>query len=110
MCLRHSLSQLPGMLLARGDPRSYADKEKFTWARNPKWSHFYSYAGEIWEYLRDVVDRFNLRKYMKLNHEVTAASWDENKGVWEVTVKDLQSGVTFTDTAEVLINNAGVLK
>lgn len=47
---------------------------------------------------------------MKLNHEVTAASWNENKGVWEVTVKDLQSGVTFTDTAEVLINNAGVLK
>ncbi|KAK5065111.1 hypothetical protein LTR84_000947 [Exophiala bonariae] len=84
-------------------------RRKFTWARNPKWSHFYSYAGEIWEYLRNVVEQFTLRKYMKLNHEVMAASWDELRGVWEVTVRDLQNDVTFTDTAEVLINNAGVL-
>jgi glycerol-3-phosphate dehydrogenase len=47
---------------------------------------------------------------MKTSHEVTAASWDDGKGIWEVTVMDLQNGVTFVDTAEVLINNTGVLK
>lgn len=56
------------------------------------------------------MEQFGLRKYMKLNHEVTAASWNERDGVWEVTVRDLQSGVIFTDTAEILVNNAGVLK
>lgn len=47
---------------------------------------------------------------MKLNHEVVAASWDDDKGLWEVTVKNLLSGATFLDHAEILINNAGVLK
>ena len=49
-------------------------------------------------------------KYIKLKHEIIAASWDDKNGVWEVTVKDLKTGVTFVDTAEVLINNSGVLK
>ena len=83
---------------------------QFTWARNPNWSHFYSYAEEIWQYLRDIVDRFDLQKYMKLNHEVTAANWDDEKGVWEVQVKDLSTGSTFIDTGEILINGSGLLK
>lgn len=47
---------------------------------------------------------------MKLNHQVTGASWNEEEGVWEVSIKNLLTGQTFVDTAEVLINNAGVLK
>lgn len=47
---------------------------------------------------------------MKLNHEVVGATWDDEKGVWQVMVKDLVRGVTFLDTAEVLINGMGVLK
>lgn len=49
-------------------------------------------------------------QYMKLGHQVTHASWDDDKGVWQVTVEDLKGGTTFVDTAEVLINNSGVLK
>lgn len=47
---------------------------------------------------------------MKLNHQVTGASWNDKEGQWEVSVTDLQTGATFIDSAEVLINNAGVLK
>lgn len=47
---------------------------------------------------------------MKLNHEVVGANWDDEQGVWHVEVKDLVRGVTFLDTAEVLINGMGVLK
>ncbi|KAK2762350.1 hypothetical protein FQN54_001360 [Arachnomyces sp. PD_36] len=82
---------------------------QFSFARNPDWSHFYSYSEEIWDYLRDVTDRFDLRKHMKLSHEVVGATWDEEKGVWQVLVKDLVRGITFLDTAEVLINGMGVL-
>lgn len=49
-------------------------------------------------------------QYMKLGHQVTHASWDDDQGVWEVSVKNTQGGTTFIDTAEVLINNSGVLK
>ena len=88
----------------------WSDLVQFTWARNPNWSHFYSYSEEIWQYLRDIVDRFDLQKNMKLNHEITGAYWDEGKGVWEVHVKNLISGATFIDTAEILINGSGLLK
>jgi len=56
------------------------------------------------------VDRFDLQKYMTLNHEVTGAYWDNEKGVWEVHVKNLLNGTTFVDTAEILINGSGLLK
>jgi hypothetical protein len=49
-------------------------------------------------------------RYMKLRHRVTSATWNDDEGVWAVTVEDLQTGLTFVDTAEVLINNSGVLK
>jgi cation diffusion facilitator CzcD-associated flavoprotein CzcO len=82
---------------------------QFTWARNPNWTHFYSYATEIWQYLRDVVDEYNLEKYMKLKHEVIHALWNEEQGVWEVSVKNLSTGEVFIDTAEILVNGSGVL-
>ncbi|OQV05521.1 hypothetical protein CLAIMM_10248 [Cladophialophora immunda] len=82
---------------------------QFTWARKPDWSHFYSYSEEIWAYFRDLVDRFQLRKYMRLNHEVVGASWDEDQGTWKVRVKNLKTNEVIVDQAEILINGGGVL-
>ncbi|TAQ87444.1 hypothetical protein B7494_g4224 [Chlorociboria aeruginascens] len=89
--------------------KAEADILQFTWARNPNWSHFYSSAEEIWQYFRDVVDKFGLMKYIKLSHEVVGAYWDNDKGVWDVKIKNIITGVTFTDTAEVFINGGGFL-
>lgn len=47
---------------------------------------------------------------MKLNHRVTSASWDEDKGVWNVSVTNLLTGQVFVDVAEILVNGSGVLK
>ncbi|KAI1628632.1 hypothetical protein EDD37DRAFT_684368 [Exophiala viscosa] len=82
---------------------------QYTWARNPDWSRFYSYAPEIWQYLRDVCERFDLLKYMKLNHEVKSADWDDESATWTVRVEDLSTGEIIIDTAEVLINGTGIL-
>ena len=83
---------------------------QFTWARKPDWSHFYSYSEEIWQYFKDVVDSFELQKYMKLNHEITAADWNEDEGLWHVRVKNLVTGSEFIDKAEVFIKGGGILK
>lgn len=56
------------------------------------------------------MDEYGLEKYMKLNHQVLQAVWDEASGVWNVTVKNLLTGETFVDQAEVLVNGSGVLK
>jgi cation diffusion facilitator CzcD-associated flavoprotein CzcO len=83
---------------------------QYTWARNPRWSQFYSPATEIFQYLKDVVDSFDLAKHMKLQHMVTGAYWKEESGLWEVHITDLTNGTTFIDRGEVLINGTGLLK
>ncbi|OGM39642.1 hypothetical protein ABOM_011452 [Aspergillus bombycis] len=83
---------------------------QFTWARKPEWRHFYSYGEDILQYLIDVVDRFDLRKYFKFEHEVVYACWAEDKGVWQISVKNLRTGMISVEEAEVFINNGGFLK
>jgi glycerol-3-phosphate dehydrogenase len=58
----------------------------------------------------EVVAEHDLRKYMKTSHEVTKASWDKERAVWEVEVRNLETKEEFTDTAEFFINNEGLLK
>ncbi|KAK5045518.1 hypothetical protein LTR84_009136 [Exophiala bonariae] len=82
---------------------------QFTFAKNPSWTHFYSFAPEIWQYMRDIVDRFGLRKYMKLKHEVIGAYWRQEEAHWEVHVKDLLNNTTIIDYADIFINGSGLL-
>ena len=44
----------------------------FSFAPNPDWSRSFSRQPEIWDYLRDCVDRFNLRPYLRLGVELRA--------------------------------------
>jgi cation diffusion facilitator CzcD-associated flavoprotein CzcO len=60
--------------------------------------------------LKDTVDAYGLTKYMRLEHEVRGALWDEQESVWKVSVVNLRTKEAFTDTAEILVNNCGVLK
>ena len=47
---------------------------------------------------------------MRFRHEVVGASWDSDKGVWDVKIKNIETGGIFIDSAEVLINGGGILK
>lgn len=57
---------------------------------------------EIWAYLRDCADRFDVRRHMRFGHDVCDASWDDAAACWRVTTS---RGVW---TADVLIAAAGV--
>lgn len=83
---------------------------QFSWAKNPKWSQFYSEGSEILQYFKDVVDKFDLAKYIQLNHEITGAYWDSDAGRWNIHVKNVLNGATFVDVCDVFINNSGILK
>jgi cation diffusion facilitator CzcD-associated flavoprotein CzcO len=82
---------------------------QFTWARNPKWSKYYSGSAEIWQYLNDIVEKYGLKSYMKFNHTVVSATWNNDDGLWNVRVRDSE-GVEIIDTCDVLINGSGHLK
>ena len=83
---------------------------QFSWAKNPHWSEYYAKAPEILQYFKDVVDRYNLSKYIHLRHEIVGAFWDEVRGVWDVHIKNLGTGGTFVSSAEVFLNCSGILK
>jgi cation diffusion facilitator CzcD-associated flavoprotein CzcO len=82
---------------------------QYTWEKKI-WSQFYSGAAEILEYFKHVADKYDLRKYIKLRHEVVHAQWDEDLGKWTVKVQNLADGTEFEDSAEILINASGIFK
>lgn len=47
---------------------------------------------------------------MKLKHKLDHAEWDEEKGIWNVQVRNLETGATVHDWGHVVINGTGILK
>ncbi|CAI4215879.1 unnamed protein product [Parascedosporium putredinis] len=82
---------------------------QFSWAKNPNWSEYYAGAGEILQYFKDVVDRFDLAKYIHLSHQITGAYWNDSRGVWDIHVRNVGTGEVFISSAEIFINCSGIL-
>lgn len=82
---------------------------QFSWNIKP-WSHYYAYAPEIWRYLKDIEEKYDfINKYIKLRHCIERAEWDDDAGLWRLTIKDLETGKTIEDSANFFINAGGVL-
>lgn len=82
---------------------------QFSW-KIKLWSHYYSFAPEIWEYLKDI-ERENgfIEKYIKLRHRVEHVEWDDEHGRWRVRARNLETDELVEDQAEFFINAGGVL-
>lgn len=71
----------------------------------------YSGAPEILQYFKDVAEKYDLNKYVRLNHTVVGAHWNESEQLWHVLVQDGDDpNAIFLDKANVFINASGVLK
>ncbi|KAL4805227.1 hypothetical protein BDV18DRAFT_153027 [Aspergillus unguis] len=82
---------------------------QYTWEPNPDWSQFYSTHSEILDYFKGVATKYGLYEYIRLSHEVTGASWDEDSQVWRVQVRNLKTNDTLNDWCHVLLNGCGIL-
>src|SRR5690349_17691020 len=51
-----------------------------------EWQEHFAAQPETERYLNHVVDRFNLRQYMRFDAPVAAAEYDESSGTWTVVV------------------------
>jgi cation diffusion facilitator CzcD-associated flavoprotein CzcO len=60
----------------------------FSFAPNPAWSRRYARQPEIKAYLEDVVERFGLAPHLRLSTPVRRLRWDDDQGVWHLTVGD----------------------
>ena len=81
------------------------------------WSSFYAPGPEILAYLQSVVEKYKLMPYIKLQHEVLDARYDEPTAKWHVRIRrrtgtDAQGAPIFdeefTDTADVFITGLGI--
>lgn len=61
------------------------------------------------QYLKDVATKYDLEKYIKFDSKVESATWDEERGVWEVDIVS-NDGKHFKDTCEILVNASGILR
>jgi cation diffusion facilitator CzcD-associated flavoprotein CzcO len=67
-------------------------------------------AEEIFNFYRARAVEYGVYEHAKFNHKVVGAEWVESAGKWTVKVQDTVSGEVIEDSAEVVINCAGVLK
>lgn len=51
------------------------------------WSAFYAPGPEIRAYLQSVVDKYKLMRYIKLQHRVVHARYDEPSGKWHLRIR-----------------------
>ena len=79
----------------------------FPFEPNPNWSAFYASGGEILDYFKTAVAKWNLARDVKLGHRVSHAQFDEASGKWNLKV-DTKDG-TIDDTADVLVSAVGFL-
>ncbi|OBT62114.1 hypothetical protein VE03_08988 [Pseudogymnoascus sp. 23342-1-I1] len=82
---------------------------QFTWEPNPEWNHFYSPAPEILGYFRKVATKYELYRYIKLNQKIVGATWDEDRGIYNLEIENVESGEKSNDWCHFLINGSGVL-
>lgn len=81
----------------------------FSFCPKPDWPGYYATAQQIHGYMKDVAQKYESDKYIKCNHTVQSAIWNEATGKWELKIKN-GDGVVFADECDVFVNAGGVLK
>ena len=76
----------------------------FSFARGTNWSRRYAPQAEIRQYLNDLVDQYDLHSCVRCNTAVERATFDAERGTWEVTSSDGRS-----ESYDLLITACGQL-
>lgn len=76
---------------------------EYAFAPNPNWTRRYSPSEEIWTYLEECADRFDVRRLIRFGAEVTRAEWDDAAAVWRISTS------VGPYTARVLVCATGAL-
>ncbi|KAJ2895665.1 hypothetical protein MKZ38_006271 [Zalerion maritima] len=104
--IRYALPVKPGFFPPHGalsdrapSAETVAHSYQYSFAPNPYWSDLYAPGAEIQKYLKGVAEKYGATRFIKTKHEVTK----------HVTVKNLATGETIEDKANVVIAARGLL-
>jgi cation diffusion facilitator CzcD-associated flavoprotein CzcO len=80
----------------------------YSFEQNPGWSRLFSPQPEIFDYLRRVADKYQLRRHIRFGVEVTGARWDPEAARWVLRAKSA-SGAAVEYRAKFLVAGVGAL-
>lgn len=81
----------------------------YSFAQRTDWPSAYARGEEIEEYALEIVDRAGLREHVVFDTEVTALTWDEQRGDWEVRTRS-SSGTEVVHYFNAVISAVGQLE
>ncbi len=76
----------------------------FSFEANPSWPRRFSQQPAILDYIHHVADKYDVRRHVRLEVEVVAATYDDAAGTWDV---ELSTGEH--ETFDVLVSAVGQL-
>ncbi|NEW38125.1 NAD(P)/FAD-dependent oxidoreductase [Nocardia cyriacigeorgica] len=76
----------------------------FSFEPNPRWPHRFSRQPAILDYMRQVADKYDVRRHIRFGVEVIGAAFDERTGRWTVRLSTGDSVVV-----DVLVSAVGQL-
>lgn len=56
----------------------------YSFAPKRDWTHKFAPHDEILRYIEDTADRFDVRRHIRFNTEITEAAWDDTESVWRL--------------------------
>ena len=81
---------------------------QFAFEPNDEWPEYFSHQDSILGYLRHCVEKYGLRRNLRLGVEVERAEWDAARRLWRATLRD-ETGARTRLEAEILISAVGQL-
>ena len=75
---------------------------------NHDWTEHFSKRNELWAYMERVADKYDLRRHIRFDTEVTEAVFNETADRWDVTLRDAD-GYSETIEANAFISAVGQL-
>lgn len=80
----------------------------FSFEPNPNWPKRFSPQPVILDYLKNVADKYDVRRHIRFGVEVAAAEYDEAGARWSVTLID-GTGDSTVEEVDVLVSAVGQL-
>ena len=78
----------------------------YSFAQSPNWTRYFAKRDELYTYLEEVTDSFDLRQHIRFDSEVESMAWDDDAQQWHVTVRSA-AGARETLTANAVISGVG---
>ncbi|KAL4961387.1 flavin-containing monooxygenase [Aspergillus stella-maris] len=80
-----------------------------SFAPHAEFSKLFPSQLEVLSYMKNVADQYNVRSHIFCNIECEEASWNDEKKLWSVNLRDTVSQVTILHECKILISAVGAL-